>query len=79
MAFNALRVVVTQPPNFKVLEFLPKSTIMCHASGVGLEVVLMKGGQPLAFFSKALKGRALMVIFSKRFFNYNCTDQLFKK
>jgi hypothetical protein len=58
-AFQTLKVAVTQasvlaPPNI-AQPFL----IECDASGVGIGAVLMQGGRPIAFLSKALKGKAL--------------------
>lgn len=51
-----LKVVITQLLVLKLPDFSTEFIIKCDASSVGLGVILMQGGQPLAFFSKALKG-----------------------
>lgn len=59
--FEALKVAITQPPVLKLLDFSQNFTIECDVSGVGLGAVLMRNGQPLACFSKVLKGKALLL------------------
>jgi hypothetical protein len=56
---NKLKEAVTSPPVLQLLDFTQTFTIKCDACGTGLGAVLMQGGHPIAFFSKALKGQAL--------------------
>ncbi len=42
-------------------DFTKPFVIECNASGWGLSVVLMQEARPIAFLSKALKGRALLL------------------
>jgi hypothetical protein len=58
-AFNQLKQAVTSPPVLRLPDFTLPFVIECDASGTGLGAVLMQQGQPIAFFSQALKGRAL--------------------
>lgn len=51
-----LKEAVTQSPVLR-LPF----TIECDASERGIGVVLMQGGQPFAYLSKALKGKELLL------------------
>lgn len=56
-----MKKAVTQPPILKLPDFLKPYTIECDASGGELGAVLMQEGQPIAYFSKALKGKALLL------------------
>lgn len=58
-AFNELKRAMTQPPILMLPNFTLLFTIECDASGGGVGVVLMQIGQPIAYLSKALKGKAL--------------------
>lgn len=58
-AFQQLKEAVTNPPVLTLPNFTQSFTIKCDASGLGIGVVLMQGGQPIAYFSQALKGRLL--------------------
>jgi len=58
-AFTKLKQAVTNPPVLRLPNFNIPFIIECDASGTGLGAVLMQEGQPIAFFSQALKGRAL--------------------
>jgi hypothetical protein len=50
---------MTQAPVIALPNFTQSFVIECDVSGVGVDVVLMQNGRPVAFLSKALKGRAL--------------------
>lgn len=52
---------VSQPLVSKLPDFSAKFNIECDAFDVGLGANLIQGGEQLAFFSKALNGRALLL------------------
>lgn len=58
-AFCQLKQAVTSPPVLVLPDFTKTIVIECDASSSGIGAVLMQEGKPLAFFSKALKGRML--------------------
>jgi hypothetical protein len=60
-AFNQLKQAVISPPVLRLPDFTKPFTIECDACGSGIGAVLMQEGQPIAFFSQALKGRALFL------------------
>jgi hypothetical protein len=67
--FQALKGAITQAPVLALPDFSKPDIIECDASGVGIEAVLMQGKQPIAFLSKALKGKALyMSTYEKELF-----------
>lgn len=56
-----MKQAVTEPLVLRLLDFFKIFKIECNTSGVGLGAVLMQEGQPIAFYSKTLKGRALLL------------------
>jgi hypothetical protein len=58
-AFQKLKVVVTHAPVLALPNFNQPFVVECDASGVSIGAVLMQDHRPIAFLSKALKGRAL--------------------
>ncbi|XP_040988952.1 uncharacterized protein LOC121236569 [Juglans microcarpa x Juglans regia] len=72
-AFQELKAVVASPPILRLPDFSKEYTIECDASGVRLGAVLMQDSQPIAFFSKALKGKALFLsTYEKEFLALVC-------
>jgi hypothetical protein len=59
ITFQMLKKAVTQVPVLALPNFTQSFVIECDASGVSIRVVLMQNNQPIPFFSKALKGRAI--------------------
>jgi hypothetical protein len=60
-AFQNLKSVVTEAPVLALPNFAQPFVIECDASGLGIGAVLMQNGKPIAYLSKALKGRALLM------------------
>ncbi|XP_042965413.1 uncharacterized protein LOC122299304 [Carya illinoinensis] len=68
-AFGELKKVVSEPPVLRLPDFSHPFTIECDASGKGVGAVLMQFNQPIAFMSKVLKGKALLLsTYEKEFF-----------
>jgi hypothetical protein len=68
-AFQALKDAVSQTPVLALPNFSQPFLIECDASGVGIGAVLMQSNRPIAFLSKALKGKALhMSVYEKELF-----------
>jgi hypothetical protein len=68
-AFQALKRVVSQAPVLALPNFAQPFLIECDASGIGIGAVLMQNNRPIAFLSKALKGKALhMSIYERELF-----------
>lgn len=68
-AFQALKVAMSQAPVLALPNFSQPFLIECDASGIGIGAVLMQSNQPIAFLSKALKGKALhMSVYEKELF-----------
>jgi hypothetical protein len=68
-AFQALRMAVTQAPVLALPNFSQTFIIECDPSGFGIGAVLMQNKRPIAYISKALKGKALhMSTYEKELF-----------
>ena len=53
-AFKRIKQLVTAPPVLQLCDITKEVTIQCDASSLGLGVVLMRDGHPIAYDSKAL-------------------------
>jgi hypothetical protein len=60
-AFQELEQAVTHPHVLRLPDFTKPFTIKCDASGIGIGAVLKQEGQPIAFMSQTLKGKALLL------------------
>jgi hypothetical protein len=58
-AFQAIKMAVSQALILALPNFSQPFLIECDASGVGIGAILMQSNRPIAFLSKALKGKAL--------------------
>ncbi|XP_040996196.1 uncharacterized protein LOC121242393 [Juglans microcarpa x Juglans regia] len=58
-AFLKLKQAIMNPPVLALPDFSQPFTIECDASGKAVGVVLLQKGHPIAFYSQALKARAL--------------------
>ncbi|XP_011027642.1 PREDICTED: transposon Ty3-G Gag-Pol polyprotein [Populus euphratica] len=58
-AFNKLKQALTSPPVLRLPDFSQRFFIECDACGIGIGAILIQQGQPIAFFSEALKGSSL--------------------
>lgn len=59
MAFEELKVAMTQSPVLTLPEFTKPFVVECDASNTGIGGVLMQEQRSVAFFSQALDGRKL--------------------
>lgn len=62
MAFEELKVVMTQSPVLTLPNFTKPFVVECDASNTGIGGVLMQEQRPVAFFSRALDGRKLALL-----------------
>jgi tetrahydromethanopterin S-methyltransferase subunit E len=60
-AFFNLKDAVTHSLVLALPNFAQPFVIECDASGIGVGAVLMQNNKPIAYLSKALKGRALLM------------------
>jgi hypothetical protein len=68
-AFLKLKAAVSHALVLALPDFEKPFLIECDASGLGIGAVLMQSNRPIAFLSKALKGRALhMSTYEKELF-----------
>ena len=58
-AFQRLKAQLTNAPILALPNFSKTFELECDASGVGIGVVLLQGGHPIAYFSEKLHGVAL--------------------
>ena len=60
-AFIDLKSTVTHSPVLALPNFAQPFVIECYANGVGFGAVLMQNNRPIAYLSKALMGRTLLM------------------
>lgn len=52
---------MTRPPILKLPDFSKTSVIECDTSGKGIGAIFMQSGQLIAYMSKVLKGKVLLL------------------
>ncbi|KAL0373647.1 UNVERIFIED_CONTAM: putative mitochondrial protein [Sesamum radiatum] len=68
MAFNQLKEVMTTAPVLAMLDFSQPFVVETNACGKGIGAVLMQGGKPNAYLSKALAAKNMgMCTYKKEF------------
>jgi len=58
-AFQRIKFLLTNAPILALLDFSKPFELECDASRVGIGVVLLQGGHPIAYFSEKLHGATL--------------------
>ena len=58
-AFQRLKTQPTNAPILALPNFSKKFELECDASGIGIGVVLLQGGHPIAYFCEKLHGAVL--------------------
>ena len=61
MAFNQLKTALTSPHVLRLPNFSQRFVIECDASGIKTGAILSQQNRPIAYFSEALKGSALIL------------------
>lgn len=61
LAFEALKTTMMSPSVLSMPDFEPEFVIECDAFGYGIGVVLMQNHNPIAYYSQALKGKAVQL------------------
>jgi len=67
-AFQSLKGQLTNTPMLALPNFSKTFELECDASGVGICVVLLQGGHPIAYFSEKLHGAALNYTYDKELY-----------
>jgi hypothetical protein len=68
-AYQSLKTAMTQAPVLALPNFSQPFTIECNASGLEIGTVLMRDKRPIAYLSKAIKGKAVhMSTYEKELF-----------